>query len=98
MSDDYIDSYQRWQETTTWDSVKGDKLWAIIALNSEVGELSQLVEKSLRKGTVYHDDDIMSEVGDILWNVSNILNEYDLKLSDCMKFNIDKIERRRDGR
>lgn len=98
MSDDYINSYQRWQDETVWPTVRDDILWAGTGLASEVGELCQLLEKQVRKGKQPSQSDVESELGDILWYVSNIANLYDLKLSEIMKNNIDKIERRRDGR
>jgi len=94
--DDYINSYQRWVEETT--QLKGNKDWNLIALMSEVGEFCQLEEKCIRKGTQPTKEEYMSELGDVLWNVVSLCNMYGMSLSEVMKYNIDKVERRRDGR
>lgn len=94
-NDDYINSYQRWVETTVAPSIKGDVDWAIIAMCSEVGEFAQLREKYLRKGTAFDTDSIISELGDILWYVAYIASMKDITLSDMMLYNIEKLEARK---
>ena len=95
---DFIDSYQRWVEQMVWPSVEGNVQWATIALTSEVGEFSQMVEKGIRKGNTYSKEQISSELGDIMWYVSYLCTLHDIKLSDLMVDNINKLERRENER
>lgn len=94
-NDDYINSYQRWVDTCVWDTVKEDSRWATVALTSEVGEFAQMVEKAIRKGNKYSKEEINSELGDVLWHVCNLLTIHDITLSECMLYNISKIEARK---
>ena len=93
-AEEYLESYQTWQDSTVWDSVRNDKQWAMNALLSEVGELAQLEEKRVRKGKEVTANMIADEMGDVLWNVSNILNIYGISMADVMEGNVVKIEKR----
>lgn len=92
--EEYLKSYQEWQDSTIWKTVRGDEQWAIIALSSEVGELCQMLEKATRKGNKYTKEQIMDELGDVMWNVSNIANLYGFTLDEMMVYNVDKITKR----
>lgn len=39
--------------------------------------------------------DIVSEAGDVLWNLANLLNDLGVSLDDCAKANIGKLESRK---
>ncbi len=94
-AEEYLESYQNWQDRVVWDNVGDDHAWAIVALTSEVGEIAQMYEKVVRKGNKYTKEEWMSELGDVLWNVSNLCNIHGLKLVDVLEYNVDKIEKRR---
>jgi NTP pyrophosphatase (non-canonical NTP hydrolase) len=61
------------------------------------GETVELID--YLKKTYYHDhtlsfDEVKKEIGDILWYIGNICNEFDLNLSAIMQMNIDKLMKR----
>ncbi|MTI58060.1 MazG nucleotide pyrophosphohydrolase domain-containing protein [Geosporobacter ferrireducens] len=68
----------------------------IIDLASEVGELS----KEVLKGTKYGSKEFQkteewnSEIGDVLFSLICIANETKTNLEDCLKYVLDKYEKR----
>lgn len=49
----------------------------------------------LRKEAVELHNDLMSEAGDVLWNLSNLLSDLGVSLEGCAQANIDKLESRK---
>lgn len=96
-NEDYIDSYQRWVDSTCIYPHNRNKLWNVLAMLSEAGEIAQLVEKEYRKGRTIDPEVMKDELGDIMWYLSRTASMYDLKLSDIQIRNIQKIEARLDA-
>lgn len=46
-----------------------------LGLLSEVGEVAGKLKKNIRDGLTYSDDDILSELGDVLWYVVRLTDE-----------------------
>jgi NTP pyrophosphatase (non-canonical NTP hydrolase) len=68
----------------------------IIDLASEVGELSKEVLKGTNYGTKQFKktEEWNSEIGDVLFSLICIANETDTNLEDCLKYVIEKYEKR----
>jgi NTP pyrophosphatase (non-canonical NTP hydrolase) len=69
-----------------------NRLYAILNLSGEVGELHSLIAKAERDGP---KDDFMvnveKELGDILWHIAAVCDDYGLKLDRVAAINIDKL-------
>lgn len=94
-----LNTYQNWVWDTTSPLTKemespGMLAWALLGLGAEVGETQELVEKSLRKGTLLDVDKLEDELGDVLWYLTAVANAVDLSLDDIMHNNISKINSR----
>ncbi len=63
-------------------------------LGGETGELLDLFKKHFYHGHTFDEIAIKKEIGDILWYVSNIANEYNFKLDEIMELNIEKLKQR----
>lgn len=70
--------------------------WVASHLSCEAGEVLEIFEKAIRKGTPVSEDKIMDECGDLLWCLTCVLNTYDLKLDDVITNNIVKLRKRED--
>lgn len=71
----------------------------ISGLSSEVGEVSQLFQKSLYKSpkehVIYIDEiKLSNELGDVLWYLTAIANFFNIKLSDIIEINENKLKER----
>lgn len=91
---DYLDSYSRFVDDCQWKTIQDNPDWAIKALMSEVGEYSQMLEKAQRKGNKYTKEDYMSELGDIMWNLTNLCRLHDISLDELMEYNVQKLSAR----
>lgn len=93
-----LDEYQQFVAKTVWSSVENDLQWAGNALGSEVGETLQILEKLTRKYGGEMTADIRAhlseELGDIIWNVTNIANILGLSLDEIIEDNISKLNLR----
>lgn len=81
------------------DNTNKDLLIARLALGitGEAGEIAEKVKKYLRGDYDLNilKAEIMEEVGDELWYLSEFLSVFNLKLSDIAERNLDKLADRR---
>jgi len=68
-------------------------------LNGEAGEVAEEVFKALRDDlgifTTERLVQIMKELGDVMWYVSQLCNELGLSLDDVMQLNLAKLQARK---
>lgn len=94
-----LSSYQRIAKTF---AEYEDPLYPFLALAEESGEMLGLMAKALRGDDVdtrfgsreAYDAAILKEAGDVLWMLSQCLEELGLTLEDAAKLNIQKLEDR----
>ena len=72
---------------------------SMLGLAGELGTLCTTYKKKLRDGKdfKYHDDHIKEELGDTLWYLAVVSNNFGITLDEVAKFNIDKIQGRWKG-
>lgn len=76
---------------------RADSLYAILNIGGEVGELYSLLAKSIRDGAKEDfTDNIKKELGDILWHIAAIAEDYNFTLEDVAKQNINKLASRKE--
>lgn len=66
--------------------------WAI-GLGGEVGEVQDVI-KHRHYGNIFSLDDLVAELGDVLWNLSAICSVFGISLDDVAMYNIMKMEYR----
>ena len=75
-------------------------IYPTLGLASEAGEVAGKVKKIMRddSGVVSDEkrEDIKSELGDVLWYVSQCATEFGLSLDDIAQANIEKLFSRKD--
>lgn len=69
-----------------------------LGLGGEVGELCNKIKKMMRDGITKEElkETIKGEIGDVMWYVATLAKEFDLKLSDILSFNLNKLYDRMD--
>jgi hypothetical protein len=88
-----FDDYQRAvMETADYD----DPFYPIASLMVESAELADLFVKPLLRGDEGEpsEADIVSEAGDVLWNLAALLDDYNISLHEVAAFNIKKLKSR----
>lgn len=98
-----IEEYQKWTRTTA-KYPKGtiefepSIPYLVIGLSGEGGEVANKYKKIIRdKGGIMDSadvDDIISELGDVLWYIARISDDLGYSLTDVIKKNYTKLESR----
>lgn len=67
---------------------------AALGLNGEAGEIADHLKKYLYHGHMFDVGHMISELGDILWYVCQMATAHHIDLSDIMRANIEKLQKR----
>ena len=89
----YMNEYQlAAYETAIYD----DPMYPIASLMVEAGELADLFIKPWLRGdyTEIDRDEVISEAGDVLWNLAALLKDQDITLDEVAQYNMSKLKRR----
>ena len=65
----------------------------VFGLTSEAGEVSGILQKTYQ-GHSLDTNHLMSECGDVLWMISEILDSIGFTMEECMQHNVDKLSKR----
>jgi NTP pyrophosphatase (non-canonical NTP hydrolase) len=65
--------------------------YPLLGLIGEVGEFANKFKKVLRDGAEFTQEDMLAELGDVLWYVSNLAQDAGLSLNDVAEHNIKKL-------
>jgi NTP pyrophosphatase (non-canonical NTP hydrolase) len=90
-----MDRYQNDMLTFILPTVVGNPLYFTLGLAGETGEVAELVKKTLRDRTDMDIGKLTSELGDVLFYLSQIAQCYGVTLSDVAETNRIKLESRR---
>ena len=63
---------------------------AVLGLNSEAGEVAALFQKELQGHTILKED-VIKELGDVLWMVAELCTNYGIDLDLVARTNILKL-------
>ena len=67
-----------------------EKEYLMLGLMNEAGEVGGAFKKEIRDH-VDNTDLIIDEMGDVLWYLTRLCDVYDIKISELMVNNIDKL-------
>jgi len=90
-----LDMYQKVALTTAIYPREQAIIYPTLGLTGEAGEVANKVKKIIRDGSNTNDDnlvsEIKSEIGDCLWYIAVLANDFNIKLSDIASANIEKL-------
>jgi NTP pyrophosphatase (non-canonical NTP hydrolase) len=89
-----MDMHEYEEKASTYAMYK-DPMYPIYALIEEIGEVYRLFGKFLRDGLVYDKITLEKELGDVLWNLTQIANDNNISLADMAETNLKKLESRK---
>lgn len=96
MDETTFDSYQRISRKT-WNLVRTDHpiVYPTLGLVNEAGEVAGKIKKIFRdKGGEIGEEErqaLKSELGDVLWYLTQICTELDLTLEEVAAYNLEKL-------
>ena len=71
-------------------------MYPVTSLIIEAAELADLFVKPKLRGDPQpiNRDEIISEAGDVLWNLANLLKDNDIQMSEVAQYNLKKLASR----
>ena len=94
-----LDMYQKVALTTAIYPREQAIIYPTLGLTGEAGEVANKVKKIIRDGSDKNDDslvsEIKSEIGDCLWYIAVLANDFNIKLSDIASTNLEKLANRK---
>mgnify|MGYP001620062275 CR=1 len=96
-----FDEYQKFcKSTAVYPKIGKNFVYPLIGLQGEVGEVSEKIKKLFRddKGKLTDSKkiEIVKELGDVMWYISQLATEFGVNLSDVVKGNIEKLSSRQE--
>ena len=88
-----FNDYQKLAQQT---AIYTDPMYPVASLMIEAAEAADLFVKPLLRGDDVEIDrtKVVSELGDVLWNLANMAADQGVKLEDIAVFNIEKLKSR----
>ena len=84
-----FNAYQEQANRTRLETA--DLEYLLMGFVGEVGEFYSLLAKSIRDETDWDNEKINKELGDCLWFIATICEEFGLNLNDVAQANLDKL-------
>jgi NTP pyrophosphatase (non-canonical NTP hydrolase) len=91
-----LNQYQDGAEKTAVYPTKHALEYLTLGLSSEVGELNGKVAKYYRKDGVYPRAEVLDELGDVLWFVSELARVHNTSLQVLAEKNLSKLADRQE--
>ncbi len=98
---DFNEYQKRASETAIFDSLGSDIMklsYLTLGITGEAGEVAEKIKKILRDcdGHVTEEKrvEIIKEMGDVLWYLSQLARELSIDFSEVAQMNIDKLQSR----
>ena len=90
-----LDMYQKVALTTAIYPREQAIIYPTLGLTGEAGEVANKVKKIIRDGSDSKDEKLVSEIkaeiGDCLWYIAVLADDFNIKLSDIASANIEKL-------
>jgi NTP pyrophosphatase (non-canonical NTP hydrolase) len=87
------------RKTAVYPKIGKGFVYPTLGLANEAGEFAGKIKKIFRddKGKITKEkkEDILHELGDVLWYLAQIATEFEVKLSDVAEENIKKLSSRK---
>jgi NTP pyrophosphatase (non-canonical NTP hydrolase) len=94
-----LDMYQQVAKTTAIYPREQAIIYPTLGLTGEAGEVANKVKKIIRDGSNSKDEKLVSEIkaeiGDCLWYIAVLADDFDIKLSDIASANLEKLANRK---
>lgn len=66
-------------------------VYTVLGLSGEAGELANKVKKIMRDGSLPDREDLIKELGDVLWYVAMVADELHVDLEQAGRYNLAKL-------
>lgn len=90
------DAYSKWVEGKIITEGQERLIENVLGLVGEAGEVAEKIKKQIRDNTKVSQDDIIKELGDVLFYTTALANYYNKNLGYVIEVNIKKLDDRED--
>ena len=90
------DTYSKWVEGKIITEGQERLIENVLGLVGEAGEVAEKIKKQIRDNTKVSADDIVKELGDVLFYTTALDNYYNRSLGYVIEVNVKKLDDRED--
>jgi NTP pyrophosphatase (non-canonical NTP hydrolase) len=91
---DSVKAYSDWVETMILTQGAERLVENTLGLVGEAGEVAEKVKKLIRDETKFSDEEVLKELGDVVFYATALSNIYGKGLHEVMELNIEKLNDR----
>lgn len=91
-----FDEYVEWTRTTAVYPQLPGNAYVVLGLLGEAGEVAELTKKTLRDNTEMDRQALALEIGDVLWYIARLCDDYDFSLDSIAHMNMGKLNSRKE--
>ncbi len=91
-----FNEYQKLAHLTAVYPADLAKYYLTLGLTGEAGEVANKIKKEIRDNKYVSKEEIESELGDVLWYLSELALIYSIDLDEVAKSNIEKLKDRKE--
>lgn len=97
-----LDEYQDQAEETAIfpdelpEFVEVGQVYTVLGQAGESGEIEEKLKKAIREDDPEYIEEMRAEVGDVLWYLSQVCEEFDWSLEEIAQDNLDKLQDRQE--
>ena len=91
---DAIKDYSEWVETMILTKGSDRLVENTLGLVGEAGEVAEKIKKLIRDDTKFSDEEVLKELGDVVFYATALSNIYGKGLHEVMELNIKKLDDR----
>ena len=91
---DWTDLYSRWVEKKIMTEGQARLVENTLGLVGEAGEVAEKIKKLIRDSSRFQNEEIMKELGDVVFYATALANIYGKGLQEVLELNITKLDDR----
>ncbi len=91
---DWTDLYSRWVEKKIMTEGQARLVENTLGLVGEAGEVAEKIKKLIRDSSRFQNEEIMKELGDVVFYATALANIYGKGLQEVLELNIAKLDDR----
>ena len=86
--------YSMWVEGKIMTKGDARLVENVLGLVGEAGEIAEKVKKQIRDGSLVSGEEIVKELGDVVFYITALANYFDSNLDEVLQKNVDKLNSR----
>lgn len=86
--------YSLWVEDKIMTTGQDRMIENVLGLVGEAGEIAEKVKKQIRDGSLVSGEEIIKELGDVVFYITALANHFDSDLDEVLQKNVDKLNSR----